>query len=146
MKGGTSLLAKFFQAEPVHAGKNRLQLEGQPIPPQPEPTVRHHNHHLQVLHLRVQVEEASRLGKQPVLEPSLALHLHLEQHHRLLGCTELAASWPEHAIEPVIDRLQLRCLKAIQLIAGSVGPKAGRSPTRQQQRDQIRRALEQAEK
>lgn len=48
----------------------------------------HHNHG-QVLHLGVQLEKAKALGAQTVLEPRLGVHLHLQQHHRLLGCAGL---------------------------------------------------------
>ena len=50
-----------------------------------ETPVRHHHNHGQVLHLGVELQEASSLGKQPMFEPRLALHLHLQQHHRLFG-------------------------------------------------------------
>ena len=49
------------------------------------PVGNHHNHG-QVLHLGVQLQEAKALGAQTVLEPRLGVHLHLQQHHRLLGC------------------------------------------------------------
>jgi hypothetical protein len=49
------------------------------------PLGNHHNHG-QVLHLRVQLEKAKALVAQPVLEPRLGVHLHLQQHHRPFGC------------------------------------------------------------
>ena len=51
-----------------------------------EPPVRHHHNHGQVQHLAVQLEKAKALGTQTVLEPRPGVHLHLQQHHRLLGC------------------------------------------------------------
>jgi hypothetical protein len=35
-------------------------------------------------HLGMELQEASRLGKQAVLEPRLGGHLHLQQHHGLV--------------------------------------------------------------
>jgi len=64
-----------------------------------EAPVWHHNNHGQMQHLGMALQEASRLGKQPVLEPSLGVHLHLQQCHRLLGCSAFTAAWPEHAIK-----------------------------------------------
>jgi hypothetical protein len=71
-------------AEPQHAIHERLQLLRQEGRPEVEAPVRHQHHHGQVLHLRVQLEEAKALSAKPVLEPRLALRLHLQQHHRLL--------------------------------------------------------------
>jgi hypothetical protein len=39
--------------------------------------VRHQHHYGQVLHLRVQLEEAKALSAEPMLEPRLGVHLHL---------------------------------------------------------------------
>jgi hypothetical protein len=50
-----------------------------------ETPVGNHHDHGQVLHLRVQLKKAKTLGAQTVLEPRLGVHLHLQQHHRLLG-------------------------------------------------------------
>jgi hypothetical protein len=57
----------------------------------------------------MELQEASSLGKQPVLEPRLALHLHLQQHHRLLRRTALAAARPERTIETMVRRFQFKC-------------------------------------
>ena len=54
-----------------------LQLADQPIRPQPETPMRHHHNHRQMLHLGVELQEAKALGAQTVLEPRLAVHLHL---------------------------------------------------------------------
>ena len=54
-----------------------------------EAPVGNHHDHGQVLHLRVQLEKAKALGTQSVLEPRLGVHLHLQQHHRLLLCAGL---------------------------------------------------------
>ena len=51
-----------------------------------ETPVRHHDHYGQVQHLGMELEKAKALGTQTVLEPRLGVHLHLQQHHRLLGC------------------------------------------------------------
>ncbi|MCP9780702.1 hypothetical protein KBY61_08245 [Cyanobium sp. To12R1] len=68
-----------------------------------------HNHnHLQVLHLRVELQEAKALGCQPMLKASFALHLHLQQHHRLLGCARFCRARPEGAIEAVVRLFELR--------------------------------------
>jgi ABC-type histidine transport system ATPase subunit len=85
-----------------------------------------------------------------MLKPSLALHLHLQQHHRLLrraGCRDMR---PEHPIEAMVHRFDVRGVKAVERIARRIRSEREqrRSPCSthggQQQRDQIRRALEQA--
>ena len=106
----------------------------------------HYNHYLQVLHLGVQLQKAEALSCKPVPEPNLGLHLHFEQHHRLLSGAALIAARPEHAVEAVIHRFEFWRVKAIQRIARGIGPQAGNSNPRQQQRDQIQRTLEQAVK
>ena len=112
-----------------------------------ETPVGNHHDHGQVMHLGMELKEASRLSKQPVLEPGFALHLHLQQHHRLLRRAALATARPEGTIEAVVGSLELRRLKAVDRIPRRIRPQAGRGcTTRQQQRDQIRRALEQAVK
>ena len=130
----------------MHAPKKPLQLTGHPIRTQQQPTMRHDNHHLQVLHLRVQLGKAGGLGPKPVLEPCLGVHLHLQQHHRPLRRAALVAPRPEGTIKTVIHRFQLRRLKPVQRIARCIRPNAGRhtSTTRQQQGDQIRHALKEA--
>jgi hypothetical protein len=72
-----------------------------------ETQVRHHDHHGQVLHLGVQLEKAKALGTQPVLEPRLSVHLHLQQHHRLLGGARFYRARPERPIETMAGRLEL---------------------------------------
>ena len=66
--------------------------------------MRHHDHHGQVLHLGMELQEASSLGKQPVLEPRLALHLHLQQNNRLLGCALVSQARPKRPIEAMVRR------------------------------------------
>ena len=44
----------------------------------------HRHHHGQMQYLGVELQKASGLSKQTVLEPWLGVHLHLQQHHRLL--------------------------------------------------------------
>jgi hypothetical protein len=78
-----------------------------------------------------------------VLEPLRALHLHLQQHHRLLSAS-LVTPRPERTIQAVIHRFELWGLKSVDGITRRIRPKTGRSSARQQQSDQIRRALEQA--
>jgi hypothetical protein len=98
-----SLLAQFLQAEPDHRIKKRLQLLRQLGRAQPQAMVRHHHHHGQMQHLGVELEKASGLGKQTVLEPRLAVHLHLQQHHRLLRCARLAISGPKGPIKAMVS-------------------------------------------
>ncbi len=101
----------------------------------------------QLLRLGMQLGKAGGLGPEPVLELGLGVHLHLQQHDRLLRSTALVAARPEHAIEAVISGLECPSLKAVELIPRRISPQAGRGcTTRQQQRDQIRRALKQAVK
>jgi len=129
----------------VHAGKKRLQLKRQFSRAESETQVRHDNHRLQVLHLGMELQKAEGLSCEPVLELLRALHLHLEQHHRLLRCAALATPRPEHAIKPMVHRLELWRLKSVDGITRRIRTqRGGRCTTRQQQRDQIRRALKQA--
>ena len=72
--------------QPDHAINKRLQLLRQLIRPEPEALVWHHHDHGQVVDLWMQLQKACGLGKQPVLEPRLGVHLHLQQHHRPFGC------------------------------------------------------------
>jgi len=138
-------LAEFLQAEPVHASKERLQLKRQFGGAETEALVLNHHDHGQMEYLGMELQKAEGLSSEPVLELGSGLHLHLEQHHRLLRCADLATPRPEHAIEAVIHRLELRSLKAVERIPRRISPQAGRRCiTRQQQRDQIRRALKQA--
>ncbi len=85
--------------------------------PQIEVAVRHHHDHREVLHLRVQLQKSEGLGIQPMLEPRLAVHLLLQQHHWTLRRAGFTAPWPEHAIEAVVQRLEFGGIKAIQRIA-----------------------------
>jgi len=55
-------------------------------------------------HLRVELEKAGGLGKEPVLEPTLAVHLHLQDHYRLLRRACVCASGPERSIEAMVRR------------------------------------------
>ena len=80
----------------------------------------HYNHYLQVLHLGVQLQKAEALSCKPVPEPNLGLHLHFEQHHRLLSGAALIAARPEHAVEAVIHRFEFWRVKAIQRIARGI--------------------------
>jgi hypothetical protein len=112
--------------------------------------VRHHHNHGQVLHLGMELQKAKTLGAQTVLEPRLGVHLHLQQYHRLLGCARFYRARPERPIESMVCRLELWRLKPVERIARRIRPKRGhcRGPystcRRQQQCDQVRRALEQA--
>ena len=139
------LLAQLLQAEPHHAIHKRLQLLRQPGRADVETPVRHDDHHSQVFHLVVELEKAKALSTQPVLEPWLAVHLHLQQHHGLLSRAGLRASGPERPIEPMARRFELGSVKAIEHIARRI--RADRehpsSALRQQQGDQIRRAFKQ---
>ena len=76
-----------------------------------EAPVRNHNNHGEMLHLGMELQEASGLGKQPVLEPRLGVHLHLQQHHRLLGGARFYRARPEGPIESMVCRLELWRLK-----------------------------------
>ena len=118
-------MAQLLQAEPQHAINKRLQLLRQPGRAEVEAPVRHQHHHGQVLHLRMQLQKAKALSAKPVLEPTLAVHLHFQQHHRLLRRADLPASGPERPIEAMVRRLQLRRLKAIERVARSIGPERG---------------------
>jgi hypothetical protein len=92
------------QLVPDHAIDKRLQLLRQLGGAEVEVPVRHHDDDGQVQHLGVELKKAKSLGAQAVLEPRLGVHLHLQQHHRLLGCSALTAAWPEDAIKTVIHR------------------------------------------
>ena len=84
-----ALAAHPLQAEPVHLINERLQLAGQRVWTKLEAPVRHHHHHGQMQHLGVELHKARCLRPQSVLEPSLGVHLNLQQHHRLLLCAGL---------------------------------------------------------
>ena len=83
-------------------------------------------------------------------ETLFGMHLHLEKNHGLLWGAALAAPRPERPIKSMVRRFQFRSLKAIQRIARRIRPKEGRcrgacsTHGRQQQRNQIRRALKEA--
>ena len=98
------LLTQLLQAEPHHAINKRLQLLRQLGGAEVEVPVRHYNNHGQMQHLGVELKKTKALGSQAVLEALLGVHLHLQQHHRLLGCFALTATWPEDAIKTVIHR------------------------------------------
>jgi len=57
----------------------------------------------------MQLGKAGGLGPEAMLKPSFALHLHLQQHHRLLRRAALADARPERTIETVVRRFDLRC-------------------------------------
>ena len=78
------LLAQLLQAEPHHAIHKRLQLLRQPGRAEVETPVRHDDHHSQMFHLGVELQKAKALSAEAMREPRLAVHLHLEQHNRLL--------------------------------------------------------------
>jgi hypothetical protein len=82
-----------------------------------ETLVGHENHHLQMLHLGMQLCKAGGLGPEPVLELALGVHLHFQQHDRLLPSIALVAARPEHTIEAEVHRLEFGDIKAIQRIA-----------------------------
>ena len=113
------------------------------------PVGNHHNHG-QVQYLRMQLQKASGLSKQPVLEPRLGVHLHLQQHHGPICRTGLPRSRPERAIQAMVHRFELSRVRAIKRIARRIQPKRGHcrgigsTLRRQQQRDQIGRTLKQA--
>ena len=95
--------------------------------------MRHQHHHGQMQHLRVELEKAGGLGKEPVLEPTLAMHLHLQQHHGPLSSAHFGRTWPERPIEAMVRRFELGGFKAVQRITGSIGTERGRckGPLRQ---------------
>jgi len=78
------LLAQLLKSQPVHASKERLQLQRQQGWAEVETPVRHHHNHGEMLHLGVELRKARCLRPQAVLEPGLGVHLHLEQHHGLI--------------------------------------------------------------
>ena len=86
-------------------------------------------------------------GAEAIREPRLAVHLHLQQHHRLLRRAGLPASGPKRPIKTMVRRFELRRLKAIERIPRSIGPQglSLSGSLRQQQGDQVRGALEQPE-
>ena len=96
-------------------------------------------------HLGVELEKASGLSKQTVLEPRLGVHLHLEKHHWVLRGAGLTAFGPKGPIKTMVSCFEFRRVKSIERIPRRIGPERGnwRTRRRQQQRDQIRRALEQ---
>ena len=107
--------------------------------------LRHHQDHGQAVYPRLDLEKAKALGAKTVLETWLAAHLHLQQHHRLLQRAGLPASGPKRPIKPVACGFEFRRLKAIERIPRRIRPELRhrRGTLRQQQGDQIRRALEQ---
>jgi hypothetical protein len=79
-----SLLAQLFQAQSDHTIHKHLQLLRQQIRTEFESAVGNHHDYGQMLHLWMQLQKASGLSKQPVLEPRLGVHPHLNQHDRQL--------------------------------------------------------------
>jgi hypothetical protein len=101
------LLAQLLEAEPDHAIKEGLQLLRQLSWTKLEAPVRHQHDHGQMLHLGMQLEKAKALSSQSVLETLLGVHLHLQQHHRLLRRARVCSTRPERSIKAVVGRLQL---------------------------------------
>lgn len=87
-----------------------------------EAPVWHQDNYGQVLHLGVQLEKASGLGKQAVLKPSLVLHLHFEQHQWLLRCARFSGLRPERPIKAMVGRFSLGSFNAVQRISSGIGP------------------------
>ena len=102
------LLAQLFEAQPHHPIHKRLQLLRQLGRAEVETQVRHDDHHSQVFHPGVELEKAKALSTEPMREPRLAVHLHLQQHHRLLRRAGLVGLRPERAIETMVHRLEFR--------------------------------------
>ena len=63
------LPAQLLQAQPDHAIEKGLQLLGQLGRTELEAPVGNHHNHGQMLHLGMQLQKASGLGKEPVLDP-----------------------------------------------------------------------------
>jgi len=108
------LTAELFQTQPAH-----LLLQEHPqgfCGAEVQAAVRGDHQHRPVHHLRVLLQEAVRLRGQPVMEAGVAVHLHLQQHHRELRAAGLSAagalSGPEHTIETVVQLLLLLFEKA----------------------------------
>ena len=80
-----------------------------------------------------------------MFKPRLGVHLHLKQHHWVLRGAGLAAFGPKGPIKTMVSCFELRRVKSIERIARRIRPERGkrRRTLRQQQGDQIRRALEQ---
>jgi hypothetical protein len=82
------------------------------------------------------------------VNPTLACICTSSSTTGLLRRAGLAGLRPERPIEPMVRRLELGSIKAIERITRRIGPERGSGGIfstrgRQQQRDQIRRALEQ---
>ncbi|MCX5967646.1 MAG: hypothetical protein NTV57_08420 [Cyanobacteria bacterium] len=140
-----SLLAQLLQAQPHHAINKHLQLLRQLGRAQPQVMVRHYHDNGQVLHLGVELEKAKALGAKAMLEPRLGVHLHLKQHHWVLRRAFVSRARPKRPVKAMVRRFELRSLKAVERIPRRIGPERGscRTRRRQQQRDQIGRALKQ---
>jgi hypothetical protein len=114
--------------------------------------VRGDHQHRPVHHLRVLLQEAVRLRGQAVVKARVAVHLHLQQHHRKLraACFGAAGAFPgpQHAIEAVVQLFKFWSLKAIEAIAGIIGiqTQAGgtAAPIQQQSTNQVGCALKNA--
>ncbi len=114
----------------MHLVQQCLQQPGQLGGAEAHPLVGRDHHHLQVLHLRVFLQEPTALRRQAVAEAWIRVHLHLEEHHRKLGAAGFGAAGalpgPEHAIEAVAQLLELQGLEAVVAIAGCCRVKAQR--------------------
>ena len=128
-----SLLAELLKAQPDHPIHKRLQL------------LRHHHDHSQMQHLGVELQKTKALSAEAVFKPRLGVHLHLKQHHWVLRGAGLAAFGPKGPIKTMVSCFELRRVKSIERITRRIRPERGkrRRTLRQQQGDQIRRALEQ---
>ncbi|MCS5694085.1 hypothetical protein NZK33_19195 [Cyanobium sp. FGCU-6] len=77
----------------MHLVQQCLQQPGQPGGAEAHVLVGRDHHHLQVLHLRVFLQEPTALRRQAVAEAWVGVHLHLQEHHRARarrrggGCT-----------------------------------------------------------
>ena len=144
------LLGQLLQAQPNHPIEKGLQLLRQLGRSELEVPMWHHHDHSEMLHLWVQLQKARGLSKQPMFEPRFGVHLHLQQQHRPFRRARFCRARPEGSIEAVVRRFQFGSIKAIQRITRRVGPELGQyggigsTRRRQQQRDQIWRALKQA--
>ena len=72
-------------AQPDRAIEESLRLPRYLSRPEFEAPVRCHHDYFQVLHLGIELQEASSLGKESAIEPRLGVLLHLKQNNRLLG-------------------------------------------------------------
>ena len=68
----------------------------------------HYHNHGQVLDLGVQLHKTRCLRPEAVPETLFGMHLHVQQHHRLLGCARFCRARPERPIKSMVRRFQLR--------------------------------------